>query len=110
MTKYALTITPVVLSLEELIPSSSRKMKSKGASMLFRTVLVLSTLVVALTVPFFGKLSLSLSLSHYPSFFLKKPIFRNTKTCDNLVIVKTLTTATVAALIGSFIAMLIVSL
>ncbi|KAG2335037.1 hypothetical protein Bca52824_006217 [Brassica carinata] len=68
MTKYALTITPVVLSLEELIPSSSRKMRSKGASMLFRTVLVLSTLVVALTVPFF---------------------------------------ATVAALIGSFIAMLI---
>ncbi|XP_033144914.1 amino acid transporter AVT1E-like [Brassica rapa] len=68
MTKYALTITPVVLSLEELIPSSSRKMKSKGVSMLFRSVLVLSTLVVALTVPFF---------------------------------------ATVAALIGSFIAMLI---
>ncbi|VYS65601.1 unnamed protein product [Arabidopsis thaliana] len=68
MTKYALTITPVILSLEELIPSSSRKMRSKGVSMLFRTILVLSTLVVALTVPFF---------------------------------------ATVAALIGSFIAMLI---
>ncbi|CAA0400145.1 unnamed protein product [Arabidopsis thaliana] len=68
MTKYALTITPVMLSLEELIPSSSRKMRSKGVSMLFRTILVLSTLVVALTVPFF---------------------------------------ATVAALIGSFIAMLI---
>ncbi|CAH2074505.1 unnamed protein product [Thlaspi arvense] len=68
MTKYALTITPVVLSLEELIPSSSRKLRSKGASMVFRTILVLSTLVVALTVPFF---------------------------------------ATVAALIGSFIAMLI---
>ncbi|KFK24700.1 hypothetical protein AALP_AA8G013400 [Arabis alpina] len=68
MTKYALTITPVVLSLEELIPTSSRKMRSKGFSMLFRTVLVLSTLVVALTIPFF---------------------------------------ATVGALIGSFIAMLI---
>uniref|UniRef100_A0A1J3GRE7 Vacuolar amino acid transporter 1 n=1 Tax=Noccaea caerulescens TaxID=107243 RepID=A0A1J3GRE7_NOCCA len=68
MTKYALTITPVVLSLEELIPSSSRKMRSKGVSMVFRTILVLSTLVVALTFPFF---------------------------------------ATVGALIGSFIAMLI---
>ncbi|XP_010452048.1 PREDICTED: vacuolar amino acid transporter 1-like [Camelina sativa] len=68
MTKYALTITPVMLGLEELIPSSSRKLRSKGFSILFRTIVVLSTLVVALTVPFF---------------------------------------ATVAALIGSFIAMLI---
>ncbi|KAF2611355.1 hypothetical protein F2Q70_00007022 [Brassica cretica] len=68
MTKYPLTLTPVLLSLEELLPSSSRKMRSKGVSMLIRTILVLSTLVVALTVPFF---------------------------------------ATVAALIGSFVAMLI---
>ncbi|XP_010490633.1 PREDICTED: vacuolar amino acid transporter 1-like [Camelina sativa] len=65
MAKYALTITPVMLGLEELIPSSLR---SKGFSILFRTIVVLSTLVVALTVPFF---------------------------------------ATVAALMGSFIAMLI---
>ncbi|KAL0783825.1 hypothetical protein Bca101_000070 [Brassica carinata] len=68
MTKYPLTLTPVLLSLEELLPSSSRKMKSKGVSVLIRTLLVFSTLVVALTVPFF---------------------------------------ATVAALIGSFVAMLI---
>ncbi|CAF2118167.1 unnamed protein product [Brassica napus] len=68
MTKYPLTLTPVLLSLEELLPSSSRKMRSKGVSMIIRTILVLSTLVVALTVPFF---------------------------------------ATVAALIGSFVAMLI---
>ncbi|CAN6809719.1 unnamed protein product [Brassica oleracea] len=68
MTKYPLTLTPVLLSLEELLPSSSRKMKSKGVSVLIRTLLVFSTLVVALTVPFF---------------------------------------ATIAALIGSFVAMLI---
>ncbi|KAF8089847.1 hypothetical protein N665_0496s0053 [Sinapis alba] len=68
MTKYPLTLTPVLLSLEELLPSSTRKMGSKGVSILIRTILVLSTLVVALTVPFF---------------------------------------ATVAALIGSFVAMLI---
>ncbi|KAL0842534.1 hypothetical protein Bca101_015779 [Brassica carinata] len=68
MTKYPLTLTPVLLSLEELLPSSPRKMRSKGVSILIRTILVLSTLVVALTVPFF---------------------------------------ATVAALIGSFVAMLI---
>ncbi|CAH2074507.1 unnamed protein product [Thlaspi arvense] len=67
MMKYALTITPVVLSLEELMPSS-KNMRSKGVSLIFRTILVLSTLVVALAFPFF---------------------------------------ATVAALIGSFIAMLI---
>lgn len=38
------------------------KMRSKGVSMLFRSVLVLSTLVVALTVPFFGKLFISITL------------------------------------------------
>ncbi|XP_010543282.1 PREDICTED: vacuolar amino acid transporter 1-like isoform X1 [Tarenaya hassleriana] len=52
MTKYALTITPVVLSLEELMPSS--KMKPYGSSILLRTILVISTLVVALAVPFFA--------------------------------------------------------
>ncbi|CAF1792997.1 hypothetical protein HID58_092002 [Brassica napus] len=52
MTKYALTITPIVLSLEELIPMA--KMRSHGVSILFRTILVISTLVVALSVPFFG--------------------------------------------------------
>ncbi|XP_010464576.1 PREDICTED: vacuolar amino acid transporter 1-like [Camelina sativa] len=51
MTKYALAITPIVLSLEELMPSSQR---SYGVSMFLRTILVLSTLVVALTLPFFA--------------------------------------------------------
>ncbi|XP_010471796.1 PREDICTED: vacuolar amino acid transporter 1-like [Camelina sativa] len=53
MTKYALSITPIVLSLEELMPSS-RKMRSYGVSIFLRTILVLSTLVVALTLPFFA--------------------------------------------------------
>ncbi|CAA7033618.1 unnamed protein product [Microthlaspi erraticum] len=53
MTKYALTLTPIVLSLEELIPSSE-KMRSNGVSIFIRTILVLSTLVVALTFPFFA--------------------------------------------------------
>ncbi|ESQ40135.1 hypothetical protein EUTSA_v10013167mg [Eutrema salsugineum] len=52
MTKYALTITPIVLSLEELIPKA--KMRSHCVSICFRTVLVTSTLVVALSVPFFA--------------------------------------------------------
>ncbi|KAL1200552.1 Amino acid transporter AVT1D [Cardamine amara subsp. amara] len=52
MTKYALTITPIVLSLEELIPTT--KIRSHGVSICFRTILVTSTLVVALSVPFFA--------------------------------------------------------
>ncbi|XP_057475723.1 amino acid transporter AVT1C-like [Actinidia eriantha] len=51
-TKYALTITPVALSLEELI--ASNHLKSHVYSILIRTVLVISTLFVGLAVPFFG--------------------------------------------------------
>ncbi|XP_024176607.1 amino acid transporter AVT1C [Rosa chinensis] len=49
-TKYALTISPVAMSLEELVPSD----KSRMYSIFIRTGLVLSTLVVGLCVPFFG--------------------------------------------------------
>lgn len=51
-TKYALTITPVALSLEELIPSSDTNLHLY--SILIRTTLVVSTLLVGLTIPFFG--------------------------------------------------------
>lgn len=53
-TKYALTITPVALSLEELFPSVGSSWKGCGVSMGIRTILVVSTLCVALLVPFFG--------------------------------------------------------
>ncbi|KAK3033930.1 hypothetical protein RJ639_032362 [Escallonia herrerae] len=49
---YALTISPVAMSLEELIPSDHGK--SHMYSILIRTALVISTLLVALVVPFFG--------------------------------------------------------
>ncbi|KAL7248361.1 hypothetical protein ACSBR2_003139 [Camellia fascicularis] len=52
VTKYALTITPVAFSLEELLPSP--RFRSYGISILIRTTLVLSTSVVALTFPYFG--------------------------------------------------------
>ncbi|XP_065851976.1 amino acid transporter AVT1D-like isoform X2 [Euphorbia lathyris] len=52
MTKYALTITPVALSLEELVPSC--RLGSYSLLFIIRTVLVISTLIVALTFPFFG--------------------------------------------------------
>ncbi|XP_050386319.1 amino acid transporter AVT1C-like [Argentina anserina] len=49
-TKYALTISPVAMSLEELVPSD----KSLMYSFFIRTGLVISTLVVGLCIPFFG--------------------------------------------------------
>ncbi|CAI9773952.1 unnamed protein product [Fraxinus pennsylvanica] len=51
-TKYALTISPVAMSLEELIPSNCAK--SHIYAILIRTVLVISTLLVGLSIPFFG--------------------------------------------------------
>ncbi|XP_022743104.1 amino acid transporter AVT1C-like isoform X2 [Durio zibethinus] len=52
LTKYALTMSPVAMSLEELIPSSH--LKSHIYALLIRTSLVISTLFVGLSIPFFG--------------------------------------------------------
>nr|XP_010910787.1 amino acid transporter AVT1B [Elaeis guineensis] len=52
VSKYALTLTPLALSLEELIPANH--LKSHTYAIIIRTALVLSTLFVALSVPFFG--------------------------------------------------------
>ncbi|XP_022958205.1 amino acid transporter AVT1C-like isoform X2 [Cucurbita moschata] len=51
-TKYALTISPVAMSLEEFIPPNHPK--SHIYSILIRTALVISTLLVGLSIPFFG--------------------------------------------------------
>ncbi|XP_052184553.1 amino acid transporter AVT1C-like [Diospyros lotus] len=51
-TKYALTMMPVAMSVEELIPSNHKK--SRMYAILIRTALVISTLVVGLSIPFFG--------------------------------------------------------
>ncbi|KAL9241911.1 hypothetical protein vseg_015968 [Gypsophila vaccaria] len=51
-TKYALTMSPVAMCLEELIPS--RHLKSHLYPILIRTALVISTLLVGLSIPFFG--------------------------------------------------------
>ncbi|CAH1440432.1 unnamed protein product [Lactuca virosa] len=50
-TKYVLTISPIAMSLEELIPSNH--MKSHVYSILIRTSLVFSIVLVALSIPFF---------------------------------------------------------
>ncbi|KAF5947880.1 hypothetical protein HYC85_013837 [Camellia sinensis] len=49
---YALTMMPVAMSLEELIPSNNHK--SRMYAILIRTALVISTVVVGLSIPFFG--------------------------------------------------------
>ncbi|KAJ0764135.1 putative amino acid transporter, transmembrane domain-containing protein [Helianthus annuus] len=49
---YALTISPVALSLEELIPLKHQQ--TRFYSILIRTTLVISTLLVGLSIPFFG--------------------------------------------------------
>ncbi|XP_047080657.1 amino acid transporter AVT1C-like [Lolium rigidum] len=51
ITKYALTITPLAMSLEELLPRSQQKYSNV---ILLRSALVISTLAVALLVPFFA--------------------------------------------------------
>lgn len=51
ITKYALTMTPLALSLEELLPPNRQTYPN---IVMLRSALVLSSLVVALSVPFFG--------------------------------------------------------
>lgn len=56
--KYALTLMPLAVALEEFLPHSmtnSRKGAILGGTIL-RTLLVMSTVVVALAIPFFGLL------------------------------------------------------
>ncbi|XP_057440475.1 amino acid transporter AVT1D-like [Lotus japonicus] len=50
--KYAITLLPISLSIEELVPSP--RLKCYAMSVLIRTVLVILSLVVALSVPYFG--------------------------------------------------------
>ncbi|KAG9454631.1 hypothetical protein H6P81_007535 [Aristolochia fimbriata] len=51
LTKYAITLTPIALSVEELLP---RRLRSHCISILIRTLLVLSSVVTAVTFPYFG--------------------------------------------------------
>lgn len=53
LTKYALLITPVSHALEEMFGVS----KNRTISLLLRTLLVISTTIAALVLPFFGYLS-----------------------------------------------------
>ncbi|XP_059645317.1 amino acid transporter AVT1I-like [Cornus florida] len=50
VTKYAIMVSPIVTALEAAFPFEN----SRSISLLIRTVLVISTVFVALAVPFFG--------------------------------------------------------
>ncbi|KAL5540669.1 hypothetical protein UlMin_042861 [Ulmus minor] len=50
LTKYAIIITPIATAIEDKVPFS----KSLLSSIFIRTLLVFSTLIVALIIPFFG--------------------------------------------------------
>lgn len=51
--KYALMVTPVATAIEERLLAGNNK---RSMNMLIRTFIVLSTVIIALTVPFFGHL------------------------------------------------------
>jgi len=53
ISKFALMVTPITDALKDLLPSTYR---NRVTSILGSTVLVMSTAIVALTVPFFGDL------------------------------------------------------
>lgn len=50
LTKYAVIITPIATAIEDTPPFRN----SRPVSFLVRTIIVISTVVVALTIPFFG--------------------------------------------------------
>ncbi|MED6106685.1 hypothetical protein PIB30_006629 [Stylosanthes scabra] len=54
LAKYALTILPIALSIEELIPKN--KLRCHTTAIVIRTCLVISSLIVALSIPYFGAL------------------------------------------------------
>lgn len=50
LTKYAVVITPVVIAIEE----TSNILSRRPLSILLRSCIVVSSVIIALTVPFFG--------------------------------------------------------
>lgn len=110
-------MTPVALSLEELIPSNIGK--SHMYAILIRTALVISTLVVGLSIPFFGEfLMLEQLLSSECMLFYSVKSF-NMDFCSLVHLSEqfflthcdflSYLTGLVMALIGSLLTMLVVS-
>ncbi|KAH8945503.1 hypothetical protein BDL97_12G042900 [Sphagnum fallax] len=98
-TKYALTITPVAHSLEELLPQRPDSVEYQSCSILIRTALVLSTIVVAVLVPYFGlvmafigsfltmTVSVILPCACYLSILGKKATISQVVLCSTMILV-----------------------
>ncbi|KAK4270928.1 hypothetical protein QN277_019692 [Acacia crassicarpa] len=54
--KYALMVIPITNALKELLPADGTCKKSRFTNILMGTALVISTVIVAVSVPFFGYL------------------------------------------------------
>ncbi|KAE9619123.1 putative amino acid transporter, transmembrane domain-containing protein [Lupinus albus] len=55
ISKYALMVTPITNALKALLPQQYKK--DKLTSILINTILVISTVIIAITVPFFAYLT-----------------------------------------------------
>jgi vesicular inhibitory amino acid transporter len=98
-TKYALTITPVAHSLEELLPQRPDSVEYRSCSILIRTALVLSTIAVAVVVPYFGlvmafigsfltmTVSVILPCACYLSILGKKATISQVVLCSTMILI-----------------------
>ncbi|CAH8268639.1 unnamed protein product [Arabidopsis lyrata] len=109
-TKYALTLSPVAMSLEELIPSNHGK--SRFYSIAIRSALAFSTLLVGLAIPFFGLvmsligsfLTMLITLILPPACFLS--ILRRKVTPTQVTIcILIMTVGAVCSVIGTYSAL-----
>uniref|UniRef100_A0A0C9RLT3 TSA: Wollemia nobilis Ref_Wollemi_Transcript_11976_1986 transcribed RNA sequence n=1 Tax=Wollemia nobilis TaxID=56998 RepID=A0A0C9RLT3_9CONI len=109
-TKYALTLTPLSTALEEFLPASNTSSKT---SLLFwstfiRTLLLVSTVVVALLVPYFGYLmaligsALSCSVSIIlPCIFYLKIFGARVSMCETTFITLILIVGIITGVVGT---------
>jgi len=67
LTKYALTLLPIALSIEEL--ATTPRLRCHAISVLIRTSLVILSLLVALYIPYFGKYSHIYHYYYYSQLF-----------------------------------------
>ncbi|KAM0053776.1 hypothetical protein Hdeb2414_s0006g00187881 [Helianthus debilis subsp. tardiflorus] len=68
ITKFPLTLTPIAYGIEELLPPAQQN--SYVVSMRIRTALMILILLVALTVPYFGKHPYSIQIKCLRSWYL----------------------------------------
>ncbi|BAT83366.1 hypothetical protein VIGAN_04050300 [Vigna angularis var. angularis] len=111
ISKFALMATPITNALKDLLPKTY---KNRVTSILLSTVLVLSTTVVALAVPFFGSLmslvgaflSVTASILLPCLCYLKISGTYRKFGCETVVIVIIIMIAIVMAISGTYISLM----